>query len=66
LNLLGFSDKLELAFRVGLGAWFQAKVVYPSKYMHAFYVANRQTNRQTRAKTFTSSFVGDNKGATIY
>jgi len=33
-----------------------------SKYMHLSLsnVANRQTDRQTRAKTFTSSFVGGN------
>ena len=33
-----------------------------SKSMHAFLsnLANRQTDRQTRAKTFTSSFVGGN------
>ena len=34
-----------------------------SKSMHAFLsnYANRQTNKQTRAKTCTSSFVGGNK-----
>jgi len=34
-----------------------------SKYMHAFLsnLANRQTDRQTRANAFTSSFVGGNK-----
>jgi len=34
-----------------------------SKSMHAFYsnLANRQTDRQTRANAFTSSFVGGNK-----
>ena len=33
-----------------------------SKFMHAFLsnLANRQTDKQTRAKTFTSSFVGGN------
>ena len=33
-----------------------------SKSMHAFLsnLANRQTDTQTRAKTFTSSFVGGN------
>ena len=34
-----------------------------SKSMHTFLsnLANRQTDRQTRAKTFTSAFVGGNK-----
>ena len=34
-----------------------------SKSMHAFLsnLANRQTDKRTRAKTFTSSFVGGNK-----
>ena len=37
-----------------------------SKSMHAFLsnLANRQTDRQTRAKTFTSSFVGGNNSCT--
>jgi len=36
-----------------------------SKFMHVFLsnLANSQTDRQTWAKTFTSSFVGGNKGA---
>ena len=36
-----------------------------SKSMHAFLsnLANRQTDRQTQAKTFTSSFVGGNNTA---
>ena len=39
-----------------------------SKFMHAFLsnLADRQTDKQTRAKSFTSSFIGGKKKQTLH